>query len=197
MIWEGTWVVRAIFWLALAGAILSGGWAIRDSLGLRMIQPMHIIGLGLLIAVFGFGWQLYRSGFSGTASEIVEQAATFADRHLSREQKIALSDELKRLTWHPENVTLRHLSGCVECLRYAADFSEAFKWAGWTGKNDTTLDADPELTGVQIVVVSLTEKPHDAELLASALKNAGIEFQWSTWESPLITPVLLFVYPTP
>ncbi len=126
-----------------------------------------------------------------------ERAQTSADRHLFREQKIALSDELKRLNWHPESVTLRHLNGCVECLRYAADFSEAFKWAGWTGKNDTTLDADPELTGVQIVVVNLTNKPREAELLASALKHAGVEFQWSTWAPPLITPVVLFVYPTP
>ena len=158
---------------------------------------MHIIGLGLLIAVFGFGWQIYRSGFSDTASEMVGQAATFADRHLSREQKIALSDELKRLNWQPQNVTLRHLNGCVECLRYAADFSEAFKWAGWAGKNDTTLDADPELTGVQIVVESLSAKPHDAELLASALKHANVDFQWSVWEPPLLTPIILFVYPTP
>jgi hypothetical protein len=106
-----------------------------------------------------------------------------------------LSENLRKRGWNPDALTLRYFLGCKECLKYSSYFAEALRLAGWNGKNDTTHDANNELTGLHIVVENLREKPCDAEFLASALEQANIPFQWSTWEPPLITPTILFIYP--
>jgi hypothetical protein len=177
-----------VFVIVGASLAIFGAWAIFPAPRIPFVGM--VLGGAVLLASALWFW------VGETEAPLASRAAT-TDRHLTREQEIALSDELQRLGWQPENVTLRYFNGCIECLRYAADFSEALKWAGWSGQNDTTFDANPELTGVQIVVERLADKPHDAELLASALKHANIDFQWSAWEPPLITPVVLFVYPAP
>jgi hypothetical protein len=114
-------------------------------------------------------------------------------RRLSETQRETIAAELERLEWNPETVTVRYMMSCWECQTYATDLAEALARAGWRGEVDTTFDFDGALRGLHLVAEE--GHAHEATPLGDALEKAGVPFERSTWEPPLITPVLLFAYP--
>lgn len=118
-----------------------------------------------------------------------------SDRHLSDGRKDTLVSALKNAGWSPGSVALRYRAGCDECRSYAADLASALALAGWSDKPESVDDKSVGQKGLEIVVADLRDRPRDADALAEALIRANIRFRFSTWNLPLVTPAVLFVYP--
>jgi hypothetical protein len=167
------WVVIGVSMLIGLSALLVA-W--RSEKGLRMtpefLLTFGLVGAALCIAIAAYGgWRL-----------IHEQGQRFAvatDRHLSKQQKEMLTAELIKLNWQPADALLMWEPECEECRAYALDFEEAFTRAGWTGRAYAPLEDHRETSGVKLFVVDTQSPPSTASLLALALREASIDFDWS------------------
>jgi hypothetical protein len=147
------------------------GWAFRIALGLAAVFVLAAIWLAVS-PVWG------------------------SDRHLSSAKRNEFAKALRVAGWNAANIALRYKPECDECRKYAVDLAGALAMAGWSDKAEVTKDQNDALTGIHIVVENLNDRPPDADLLAEALIQANIRFQFSTSELHLVPPTILFVYQT-
>ncbi len=116
------------------------------------------------------------------------------ERRLSDEQKKLVASELKTSGWLPDAIWIRYANGCDECRRYASDLAAALTVAGWNGDFGRSLDEREELTGLKLNVADMNAKPHTAALLALALEEASIDFEWWPMSGMEKERVILWVY---
>ncbi|MFK0692930.1 hypothetical protein ACFX5Q_33040 [Mesorhizobium sp. IMUNJ 23033] len=115
-------------------------------------------------------------------------------RRLSPAQKNVLADSLKSRNFRPNDVAVRFAAGNDECREYAEDFADVLRRLGWTDHSGTSIDEDPHLTKLRLVIDSQDAHPQNAAMMADAFRDAGVSFEWGQMDGPLGTPTILYVY---
>ena len=120
------------------------------------------------------------------------------DRHLTQDQRDALIDELRQRGFGDatRDYPLDVLWASDSEKGFAHSLASTLGLAGWIGEARTTLDQrkEPEFLGLYICVENMDSKPPTAGILATALREAKIDFRWLPWPG-LNGRTALFVYP--
>jgi hypothetical protein len=106
--------------------------------------------------------------------QVLELQKKSAERILTKDQLAQLDAVLSSSPKYEVSVQIN--LGDQEALQYAQQFVTAFKKNGWTvnGPNQAVYNTPPK--GIELVVHSPSDIPPSAEILARALKQAGISF---------------------
>jgi hypothetical protein len=90
---------------------------------------------------------------------------------------------------------IRFAQGCDECRRYAGDFAKAFRLIGWNGVVGVSLDEQPGISGVRIVVKSPASPSRTAKAIVAGMTAAKIKFDWLPNVDMADNHTFVWVYP--
>ncbi|MBO6949754.1 MAG: hypothetical protein JJ855_17375 [Rhodospirillales bacterium] len=156
-------------------------WRASKGRARLVLEPIHLLGAGLLLALVGVGWQMWKGPASGGANsgKITEIESVLdrlvSPRQFTDEQAQKLEEFLLKREKH--KIEILYIPSNQEAAEYAAKLFNAFRNAEW----EASIFAAPHDRTMNEGVEYRIQYPPDAppspttgQLLQRALEHAGV-----------------------